>query len=307
MNFKQFETLYWVARLGGFRAAGRQLRMTQPAVSARIRELEAELGIQLFDRSRRSAVLTAKRHELLAYAERIGALSAEIQQLVGSQESIAGRVRMGVTSIPARTWLPQLVARLRRAYPSIALEVTVESSEHMRDLLMAGELDVAFLAGPFHSPRMTTDLIGEVSMSFLASPSMGLKSSPIAPRELAEWPIITGPRGSHLHDLAHEWFRQGGEQPRLNHACSSLTTRILLAVEGVGFAVAPASAAVREIAEGKLRVVATTVPLPSLAYIVATPDATQSPAVGLSVTLAKQLIAEKPDIQFYYSAGRALG
>lgn len=307
MNFKQFETLYWVARLGGFRAAGRQLRMTQPAVSARIRELEAELGVKLFDRSRRNARLTAKGHELVAYAERIGALAAEIQHLVGSQESIAGLVRMGVTSIPARTWLPKLVQRLRRGYPSIALEVTVESSEHMRDLLTAGELDVAFLAAPFHAPHMTTDVIGQVAMAFLASPSLGLPLAPIAPKDLAGWPIITGPRGSHLHDLAHEWFRQGGAQPRLNHACSSLTTRILLAVEGVGVAVAPASAAVREIAEGRLRAVATPVALPSLEYIVALPDIALSPAVQLSVALARQLIAEKPDIQFYYSAGREVG
>ncbi len=65
MNFRQFEALYWIGRLGSFHAAARQLRTLQPAISARIRELELELRVLIFDRADRRLRPTAKGLELL--------------------------------------------------------------------------------------------------------------------------------------------------------------------------------------------------------------------------------------------------
>jgi DNA-binding transcriptional LysR family regulator len=301
MNFDQFETLYWVARLGGFRAASRHLKMTQPAISARIRELERELGIVLFDRSGRSARLTGKGEELVGYAEKIVRLASEIQQHVGRREAVTGRVRLGVTSIPARTWLPRLVRDLAILNPGIELSIVVESSEHMRDELLQGGLDVAFLTGPLRTPHMKIDPIGEVGLALLASPELGLPAHPLSPSELERWPIISGPPNSHLYQVVSEWFGAAGAYLRRNHACSDLATRVVLATEGLGMALASPAAAAREIGEGRLKVVATTVPLPALEYVVAFPMVALSPAVELVATLAKQLIGEKPDIQYYYS------
>jgi len=303
MNFKQFETLYWIARLGGFRAASRHLKMTQPAVSARVRELERELGVELIDRSVRNARLTAKGRELISYAEQIVSISSEIQQQIGNRESIAGRVRLGVTSVPARTWLPKLVRQIERTYPGIELEFLIDASEHMLGLLLAGDLDVAFLAGPVPTARMTTDVIGQVNMALLASPSLGVPLTPVTPGDLEPWPIISGPPGSHLHKLISQWFHAHGAQLKRNHACSSLTSRIHLAVEGLGISVAPPQSAARELSEGKLRIVATQTPFVPLEYLVAFPLVTLSPAVQLVAQLAKEMIGEQRDIHFYYSAG----
>jgi DNA-binding transcriptional LysR family regulator len=305
MNFKQFETLYWVSRLGSFRAASRHLKMTQPTVSARIRELERELGVELFDRSSRSARLTPKGRDLLPYSEQVVALASRIHQEVGSRETVSGRVRLGVTGIPARTWLGKLLRDLGHTHPGVEVEVVVESSEHLRDLLLAGELDAAFLAGPFPpGGHMVTDVLGKVTMALLASPSLGIPLATCEPKDLQSFPIISGPRGSDLYHVAEEWFRRGGVQLRYNHACSSLTTRIHMAVEGLGIAVATPSAAARELGEGKLRIIATGEPLTPLEYLVAFPLVTLSPAVQLVAAKAKELVAEKPDIHFYYSADR---
>ncbi len=305
MNFKQFETIYWVSRLGSFRAASRHLKMSQPTVSARIRELERELGVELFDRSSRSAKLTSKGRDLLPYSEQVISLASRIHQQVGSQELVSGRVRLGVTGIPARTWLPTLVRDLHRTHPGIEVQIVVESSEHMRDLLLAGDLDVAFLAGTFPSGNMLADVLGKASMAMLASPSLGVPAGPCSPKDLEPWPLISGVRGSELHTIATEWFRQGGVSLPLNHACSNLTTRISMAVAGLGIAMVNPSAAVRELGEGKLRIVPTTVPLPPLEYVVAFPLVTLSPAVKLVAAKAKELVAGTPDIQFYYSEAEA--
>ena len=78
----------------------------------------------------------------------------------------------------------------------------------------------------------------------------------------------------------------------------------MLAAAGVGIAIVSAASAARELSEGRLQVVNTAVPLPSLEYVVAFPSVAVAPAVQLVASLAKNLIAEKPDIHFYYSDSR---
>ena len=71
MDHRQLEALYWITRLGSFAAAARKLNTSQPAISQRIRDLERSLGVPLFDRSRRRAVLTPQGHEVAAGAEQL--------------------------------------------------------------------------------------------------------------------------------------------------------------------------------------------------------------------------------------------
>ncbi|MGE0723052.1 MAG: LysR family transcriptional regulator [Alphaproteobacteria bacterium] len=305
MTFKQFEALYWVARLGSFHAAARHLRTSQPTISARIRELEKGLGIDLFDRSQRRARPNAKGRELLRYAEDIMRIGAEIQQHVGTRDALRGRVRLGVTSVPAATWLPRLVRRIAQAYPGILLEYTVDTSENLAEQLRAGEVDVAFLSAQLPAgARITAEPVGRVELAWLAAPGLALPSGRVAPKDLAGASIISDVRGSQLHAVAEAWFRDGGAAPGRHHACSSLIGRIRLAAEGMGVALATPAAAMREIAEDALRVLAAEPPLPALEYVIASSAAGAAPAVEVVAALARDLIAEKPGIQFYYSAAR---
>lgn len=295
LNLNQLIAFYWIARLGSFHAAARHLEMSQPSVSARVRELERHLGVALFDRSRRNAALTPKGRELLTYADQLLELTGEIEQRVGARAALIGRVRFGITSNPAVTWMPRLMRRLARAYPGIEAEFTVDTSESMRGLLLSGELDLAFLAGPLSEPSLVTESLGRVAMAWLASPELGLPSGPLAPRDLAPLPVITDSRGSFLHNLALEWFRADGVEPRRHHACSSLPTRLQLACEGLGVAIAPPVLAAREIAAGQLRLLATEPALPELAYVIAIAGGTVTPAVRALLDLARESIREQPD------------
>lgn len=308
MHLKQFEALYWVARLGGFHAAARHLKTGQPTISARIRELEEQLGVELFDRSRRQAVLTAKGRELVGYAEQMLQLASDIQQRVGTRHKLSGRVRLGVTSVPAATWLPTLVRQLAHAYPSIALEFTVETSEALRGLLLAGELDAAIVsAGLALPPTLRAQPLGQVELAWLAAPSMGLPSGPVTPQALGSVAVISDVPGSQLRAIADGWFAAGDARPPRHHACPNLISRIRLASEGVGVALATPAAAVREVAEGVLRILPADPPLPPLQYVLAATSPGVAPAaVSVVTTMALELIAERPSMQFFYSeaAGR---
>ena len=145
MTLRQLEAFYWIARLGSFHAAARHLHVAQPSVSARVRELERHLGVPLFERSGRGLRPTAKGRDLLPYAGRMIELADEIGQRVGEREALRGRVRFGVTSVPAVTWMPRAMKRLAQAYPGIEAEFVVDASESLRAQLLRGELDLELL------------------------------------------------------------------------------------------------------------------------------------------------------------------
>lgn len=293
-KLEQLRAFHEIVRAGGFHAAARRLGVAQPSISARLRELETFFGVTLIERGSRRLRLTPEGRELLDYAEKILALGREAVERVSARDRPAGRVRLGLTAIPAVTWLPRLVARLQRLHPLIRLEFAVESSEVLRELLQRGGLDLACLAGPLEEPGVRVEPLGSVAMAWLAGPGLDLPAGPLGPAELARVPLVTDTPGSHLHGLALDWFRSGGVEPERHHACSSLPTRIRLAALGLGVAMAPASVARRELAEGSLRLLPTNPPLPGLAYVLAVAGTPPSPAVAAVADLARQAMAEEP-------------
>jgi DNA-binding transcriptional LysR family regulator len=86
----QLEAFYWVARLGGFRAAAEQLHRTQPTISLRIKELEDALGVSLFDRSGSRIQLTAASREMMSYVEKILALTNEMEDRLRQTDPLHG-------------------------------------------------------------------------------------------------------------------------------------------------------------------------------------------------------------------------
>jgi DNA-binding transcriptional LysR family regulator len=302
MNLKHYEAFYWIGRLGSFHAAARQLGVSQAAISARVREAEEGLGLSLFERVGRGAVLTPKGQELLPYAAQFVALSAEVQQRIGTRDALSGRVRFGATSIHAVTWLPSLVDRISRSYPGLTLEVAVDSSETLRAGLDRGQLDVAVVAGPLEGSRLYSASVGQVSNIWVASPRLNLPMRPVSPRELAAWPIISDRPGTLLHALMLEWFRQDNAEPQRNHSASHLPTRLHLAKAGLGVAIASHSAAEVDLASGNLVRIDTTQPPPSLTYSLACAISPPSLPMRVVMDAAASLIAQKGDLNGYYAA-----
>jgi DNA-binding transcriptional LysR family regulator len=302
MNFKQYEAFYWIGRLGSFRAAARHLRTAQPTISARIRELEEVVGVDLFDRAARNARLTPKGHELMAYAAQLIALANDVQQRVGTRESLTGRVGFGATNTHAMTWLPELARRVARTHPGLVLEFAIDTSESLRALIERGHLDLGVLAGPFDSRKLAAEPVGRVSNVWIASPALNTLPRPCDARDLANLPLISDGPGTLLHAATMEWFRAEGVEPRLNHGCSQLTTRVHLALEGVGVALAARSTVAPHVARGALEIVHTKREAPALAYFLAHLTKGLSPGARVVAQAAKQLLEQKPDLDAYYAA-----
>lgn len=266
MTLKQLETFYWVCRLGGFAAAAKHLHSTQSAVSMRIQELESSLGVPLFDRSQRSARLTAKGQDLVQYAERLMAVAAEIHHRIGDPKVLSGTVRLGVTEYVAVTWLPRLVAAINEDFPDIVLELDVDLTLTQLQKLQSGDLDVAVLPGPLAEPGLVNVSLGCVEFAWMASPKLGVPRKKLTPRDLHAWPLLTLTRHSNLHKLLGIWFEESDTAARRSNVCNSIGVLAALTMGGLGISYLPREHFARDIKDGRLQVLDTLPRLPDLEY-----------------------------------------
>ncbi|ONF44531.1 LysR family transcriptional regulator [Marinobacter lutaoensis] len=268
MNIRSLETFYWIAKLGSFRAAGQKLYASQPTISARVSGLEDELGVALFDRSGRNAVLTAQGRQLLVYAEKILQLHSELLEKVANPEAIQGTIRLGVAETVAYTWLPNLIERINETYPAINLEMDIDISVNLADKLTRRELDIAFLMGEVHHEGFVTEPFWRYSLIWVASPTLSLPPEPLSLAALAKLPIITYPRMSEPHANIRSLIYPVNHSLQM-HASSSLSTIIRMTRDGIGVSALPREIITHELETGKLREFTVDATLPDLVFNVA--------------------------------------
>jgi DNA-binding transcriptional LysR family regulator len=286
IEFKSLETFVWVANLRSFHRAADKLNTTQPAVSARIAQLERFLGTRLLERDRRRLVApTAKGLELLGHAERLLGLRAEMIEAVGDRTAIRGIVRLGVSESIVHTWLPALIERVNAAYPNLELEIEVDISANLSDRLAARDLHAAFLLAPTGDPNIHSRPLSTFAVDFVAAGKLGLSRRRIELAEIAEWPIVTFARNTQPYMALRELFSRNGLRPTI-HASASLATVVRMALDGIGIAVLPPAILGNVAPAGRLRRLQTNVQLPPLNFVVAWPAAPASPAVQKVVEIA---------------------
>jgi len=117
MDFVRLSVFSAVARRLSFSRAAEALHLSQPAVSKHIRQLEAELGVQLFHRRGNRVELTDAGRIVADYAQRISALTEEVRRVLGELEGLErGYLRVGASTTPGLYLLPQVLARFQKKY-----------------------------------------------------------------------------------------------------------------------------------------------------------------------------------------------
>ncbi|MBP8322518.1 LysR family transcriptional regulator, partial [Pseudomonas aeruginosa] len=116
-SIPQMEALLAIARLGSFQAAAEHMNVTQPTISLRIRELESALGVRLFEREGRRAVLTAEGVLARRYAEKAVGVLDELETRLRTGDPLQGRLRVGASETMAMACLPAIVRQLEQRYP----------------------------------------------------------------------------------------------------------------------------------------------------------------------------------------------
>ncbi|WP_283418378.1 LysR family transcriptional regulator [Sphingopyxis sp. Geo48] len=248
VSLYHLETLLWIDRLGTFSAAAERLNTTQPAVSARMRELEQRLGTRLFRRDGRTMSLTAAGRKLVRDCD---PLLRDMQvALLGSGgfAEASGVVRIGAGEIAAASCLPAFVADLKADMPNVGLEIEIDLTANLIQQLLTGRTDIAFAAGPIAHPALKTQPIGEVALMWLASPAVAAAFA-AGEAQLPVWSLAS-------HSPIHGRMRDAIEASRIAqeslNLCNNARTMIDIAKAGGGVGIFPEPMARAEVAAGAL-------------------------------------------------------
>lgn len=145
-TLRQLQYFVAVAEQGTVSRAAQNLSISQSSVTEAIRELEGDLGVELFERHPRGLTVTHKGHQFLRHATKILADVSDARLAFSrDHEAVGGRLQLGVTSLVAGYVLSDLLARYRRAFPSVDVSAIEDNGDYLEHLLVGGELDVAVM------------------------------------------------------------------------------------------------------------------------------------------------------------------
>lgn len=269
LTFKQLEAVFWVAQLGGFAQAAQKLHTTQSAISKRVQELEALFDTPLFDRTLRTARLTAKGEEMVAIARRLlEQRDGAVQQF--SKPQVTERLlRIGVTELTAMTWLPRWVSLLKKDHPGLLIQPSVSDSQDLRESLLADEVDLIVVPEAYIDNRFTHRKVGNVENAWMAKPGLLPQRESRRLHDLSTQTILTqGPRsGTGL--AFRQWAQRTGFQPDKTIVSNNLLAIIGMTVSGLGVSHLPRNCLQPMIETGLLEVLKVTPALPDVAYYAA--------------------------------------
>ncbi len=154
MEFLDLLTFSTVAKCGGITAAATELRTVQSNVTNRIRSLEAEVGVSLFERHSRGMTLTDAGRRLLPYVEQLTALSREAIIATRDDGVPKGTLAIGSMETTAAVRLPPLLARFHRICPAVQLTLRTGPTAILVDGVLDGTFDGAFVCGPIDHPDL---------------------------------------------------------------------------------------------------------------------------------------------------------
>ncbi|HBP1121434.1 LysR family transcriptional regulator [Pseudomonas aeruginosa] len=189
MDLSSLEIFRAVAHEASVTRAAQQLQRAQSNVTTRIRQLEEDLGVELFLRDGKRMSLTERGSEFLAYAEQLLALADEARQSMHPAEP-GGRLRLGSMESTAASRLPALLASYHKACPRVALEVSTGTSRALFDGVRARRLDCALVAA---GPGWAGELDGS-----------GLRGEPLFREDLL---MILPAEHPPVHDVAEVRLR----------------------------------------------------------------------------------------------------
>jgi DNA-binding transcriptional LysR family regulator len=263
-TLKQLRLLIAATRGGSFAAAAEAGHVTPPAVTMQMHQLQADVGLPLFERNGRSLGLTAAGREVLAAAERIDAVLADCAAGLAALKSLAsGRVTVGVVST-AKYFAPQMLAAFARAHPGIDIELVIGNREDTIAAFRDGRLDVAVMGRPPEDVEVESVRIGDHPQVIIAPPDHPLaKRHAISPQELAGETVLMREAGSGTRLMAERFLAAHGVKPRIGMEIGSNETIKQAVMAGLGIAFISAHTIAAEIDDGRL-VVLDVVGLPEI-------------------------------------------
>lgn len=237
MELRQIEYFCMVGKLGSFTRAAEQLHVAQPSVTHAVHRLEEELGIQLFDRSKKKAVLTQEGEVILARLEKIlGDIYQVEQEAKDIKNLLKGTVKIGVPPMIEACLFPDIFTRFRSAYPNLRIIASEEgSSLEAAAKLESGELDLAIMILPESSETLNTLVITPEEFALCVHPDHPLRQQPLVQfDQLRNEPFILLKEGAYQRQVVISRCLRQNFMPDIVFSSSQIKTIKGLVANGSG-------------------------------------------------------------------------
>ena len=205
-------TLVTVEKTNTFSGAAAVLFKTQSAISQQMQRLESQIGYPLFEKRGRHRELTAQGKQLAMYARRLLAINEEVLRTLGQQQE-EGHILFGATLDVADTILPIVLTHIARHAPKVKLDIQVDRSPALMDLLASGDIDMTI---------STRDAPGLSSFVVRTSPTVWICAADFPFSRGATLPLILADEPSIFRRLALTALAQSQTQWRINYLAPSL-------------------------------------------------------------------------------------
>lgn len=266
MTLTELKYVVALAQERHFGRAAQKCFVTQPTLSLALAKLEDELGLKLFERNKNEVLVNPRGQAVVDQARRVLDEVGKIQQLAkGSQDQLAGALRIGVIPTIGPYLLPDLVPILKKRAPQMPLSIEENLTGNLAPMLREGELDVVIIALPFAMPGVKMQPLYEEPFSVVVPEGHPWGSrKAVKPAELADENMLVLNNGHCFRDQVLEACPgQSNSALPEGRAGSSLETIRNMVASGLGVSVLPSSALVSRYATKLLRVVPFASPVPS--------------------------------------------
>lgn len=246
MELRHLRYFVVVADTCHFGQAAERLQMAQPPLSQQIRQLEAELGVELLARTTRSVRLTAAGEAFLADARRIlAAVDDAARRARRFAEGKAGTLRIGLTGTASYTQLPVLARLVKQHLPGVALDIHTEMlTPAIETALDTGELDIGVLRPPVREDSLELRPIAREQFVVALPDGHRLTAqASVTVGELRGEDFIMYPAASRsvVNDAVIRACNAADFHPHVAHESTKTSTQLSLVAAGLGVAVLPGS------------------------------------------------------------------
>jgi DNA-binding transcriptional LysR family regulator len=148
MDIRDLQVFLAVSTRLNFTRAGEDVHLSQPSVSVRMRQLEEELGVKLFEQLGKRVALTDAGQLLVPYASRVIAAMSDARDAIdGLQGLERGALRIGASTTPGMYVIPRTIAHFKRCYPKIEVHLAVKDTRQIEEGVIRNEFDFGFVGG----------------------------------------------------------------------------------------------------------------------------------------------------------------
>jgi LysR family hydrogen peroxide-inducible transcriptional activator len=271
MTLTELRYVVAVAAERHFGRAAERCFVSQPSLSAAVKNLEDELGVRIFERGKGEVLVTPVGEEVVAQAKRALEEAARVKAVAAQgRQPLEGPLRLGVIHTVAPYLLPELIAALAKAAPKMPLDIEENLTANLDAMLRAGDIDAAIVALPFVAPGIATiPLYGEAFRVIVPARHPWARRRSVRATELAEENLLLLNVGhcfrDQVLDACHEFARPATPGKQGN----SLETIRNMVTSGMGISVLPATALTPKYAMPLVRALDFAAPAPSRRVVLA--------------------------------------